>query len=185
MSLPWKVGLWTCISTLLPIFWVLFLGGGEDVGRGMPPQAMHKIHSLHRVNTYKFLNSGIPFAAAPVKNLRFMPPVTVSPWKEVLDTNQFQPVCPQVNQFQLVCPQKTQIQLVCPQVNHFQPVFPQVNQFQPFFPQDNQFQPVFPQVNQVHPVCPQVNQFQPVCPKVNHFQPVCSLVNQFQPVWPR
>ena len=48
----------------------------------------------------KSLNSGIPFAAAPVKNLRFMPPVTVSPWKEVLDTNQFQPVCPQVNQFQ-------------------------------------------------------------------------------------
>jgi len=65
--------------------------------------------SLYRVNTYKSLNSGIPFAAAPVKNLRFMPPVTVSPWKEVLDTNQFQPVCPQVNQCQ--------------------PVFPQVNQF--------------------------------------------------------
>ncbi|XP_023324105.1 neuroligin-4, X-linked [Eurytemora carolleeae] len=43
------------------------------------------------IKTFK----GIPFAAAPVKNLRFMPPVTVSPWKEVLDTNQFQPVCPQ------------------------------------------------------------------------------------------
>ena len=46
---------------------------------------------------------GIPFAAAPVKNLRFMPPVTVSPWKEVLNADRFAPVCPQV-QFRSIHP---------------------------------------------------------------------------------
>merc|ERR1719412_996911 len=38
---------------------------------------------------------GIPFAAPPLGNLRFMPPVTVSPWKETLLANRFAPVCPQ------------------------------------------------------------------------------------------
>jgi len=38
---------------------------------------------------------GIPFAAPPVGNLRFMPPVTVSPWREVLRADTFGPVCPQ------------------------------------------------------------------------------------------
>ena len=46
---------------------------------------------------------GIPFAAAPVKNLRFMPPVTVSPWKEVLNADRFAPVCPQVSQYGYIC----------------------------------------------------------------------------------
>ena len=38
---------------------------------------------------------GIPFATPPVGNLRFMPPVTVSPWKEPLLADRFGPVCPQ------------------------------------------------------------------------------------------
>ena len=38
---------------------------------------------------------GIPFAAPPLGNLRFMPPVTVSPWKETLLADKFAPVCPQ------------------------------------------------------------------------------------------
>ena len=38
---------------------------------------------------------GIPFATPPVGNLRFMPPVTVSPWKEPLHADRFSPVCPQ------------------------------------------------------------------------------------------
>ena len=39
---------------------------------------------------------GIPFAAPPLGNLRFMPPVTVSPWKETLLADKFAPVCPQL-----------------------------------------------------------------------------------------
>ena len=38
---------------------------------------------------------GIPFATPPLGNLRFMPPVTVAPWKETLLANRFRPVCPQ------------------------------------------------------------------------------------------
>lgn len=38
---------------------------------------------------------GIPFAAAPVGSLRFMPPVTVTPWREVKPANEYGPVCPQ------------------------------------------------------------------------------------------
>ena len=38
---------------------------------------------------------GIPFAAAPVGSLRFMPPVTVTPWRDIRPANEFGPVCPQ------------------------------------------------------------------------------------------
>ena len=38
---------------------------------------------------------GIPFAAPPLGSLRFMPPVTVSPWKETLLADHYRPVCPQ------------------------------------------------------------------------------------------
>ena len=38
---------------------------------------------------------GIPFAAAPVGSLRFMPPVTVTPWRELRQATEFGPVCPQ------------------------------------------------------------------------------------------
>ena len=39
---------------------------------------------------------GIPFAAPPVGNLRFMPPVTVTPWRETRSAATFGPVCPQL-----------------------------------------------------------------------------------------
>ena len=38
---------------------------------------------------------GIPFAAAPVGSLRFMPPVTVTPWRDVKPAIEYGPVCPQ------------------------------------------------------------------------------------------
>ena len=38
---------------------------------------------------------GLPFATPPLGNLRFMPPVTVPPWKETLLADHFKPVCPQ------------------------------------------------------------------------------------------
>ena len=38
---------------------------------------------------------GIPFAAAPVGSLRFMPPVTVTPWRDVRPAIEYGPVCPQ------------------------------------------------------------------------------------------
>ena len=38
---------------------------------------------------------GIPFAAAPEGSLRFMPPVTVTPWRNVRKAVDFAPVCPQ------------------------------------------------------------------------------------------
>lgn len=38
---------------------------------------------------------GIPFAAPPVGSLRFMPPVTVSPWRNVKSADKFRKVCPQ------------------------------------------------------------------------------------------
>ena len=39
---------------------------------------------------------GIPFAAPPVGSLRFMPPVTVTPWREIRSATHFGPVCPQL-----------------------------------------------------------------------------------------
>ena len=54
-------------------------GGGYDEG-GAP-----------QVEVFK----GIPFAAPPVGSLRFMPPVTVSPWRNVKSAEKFRKVCPQ------------------------------------------------------------------------------------------
>ena len=39
---------------------------------------------------------GIPFAAPPIGSLRFMPPVTVTPWRETRAASAFGPVCPQL-----------------------------------------------------------------------------------------
>ncbi len=39
---------------------------------------------------------GIPFAAPPIGSLRFMPPVTVTPWREIRSATHFGPVCPQM-----------------------------------------------------------------------------------------
>ena len=39
---------------------------------------------------------GIPFAAPPIGSLRFMPPVTVTPWREIRSATHFGPVCPQI-----------------------------------------------------------------------------------------
>jgi neuroligin len=44
-----------------------------------------------RASVYK----GIPFASPPLASLRFMPPVTSSPWTGVRDAKTFAPVCPQ------------------------------------------------------------------------------------------
>ncbi|CAH2099404.1 unnamed protein product [Euphydryas editha] len=38
---------------------------------------------------------GIPYAAAPVGHLRFMPPVSAPPWSGVKMATHFAPVCPQ------------------------------------------------------------------------------------------
>ncbi len=38
---------------------------------------------------------GVPYASPPVGSLRFMPPVTVSPWRTVRSADRFGPVCPQ------------------------------------------------------------------------------------------
>ncbi|KAI5717617.1 hypothetical protein M8J77_008666 [Diaphorina citri] len=38
---------------------------------------------------------GIPYASAPVGNLRFMPPTTPETWKDVKPAHKFAPVCPQ------------------------------------------------------------------------------------------
>ncbi|XP_055921540.1 uncharacterized protein LOC129952753 [Eupeodes corollae] len=39
---------------------------------------------------------GIPYASPPVGSLRFMPPITPSPWKNVRNADRFSPVCPQI-----------------------------------------------------------------------------------------
>ena len=64
----------------------------------------HNINEIRKIISeiffiflYNYIFWGIPFAAAPVKSLRFMPPVTVAPWKEVLNADEFSPVCPQVS----------------------------------------------------------------------------------------
>lgn len=38
---------------------------------------------------------GVPYASPPVGSLRFMPPVTVSPWRGIRQADRYGPVCPQ------------------------------------------------------------------------------------------
>ncbi|MFW9939735.1 MAG: carboxylesterase/lipase family protein [Candidatus Thorarchaeota archaeon] len=38
---------------------------------------------------------GIPYAAPPIGNLRFKPPVPVEPWDKIRDVTNYSPVCPQ------------------------------------------------------------------------------------------
>ncbi len=40
---------------------------------------------------------GIPYAAAPVGELRWKPPQPVIPWEEIRDATEFQSICPQGN----------------------------------------------------------------------------------------
>ncbi|XP_055837104.1 uncharacterized protein LOC129905603 [Episyrphus balteatus] len=39
---------------------------------------------------------GIPYASPPIGSLRFMPPITPSPWKNIRNADRFSPVCPQI-----------------------------------------------------------------------------------------
>ena len=50
------------------------------------------LDTTFQVEIYK----GIPFAAPPIGSLRFMPPVTVTPWREIRSATHFGPVCPQM-----------------------------------------------------------------------------------------
>nr|CAH0099780.1 unnamed protein product [Daphnia galeata] len=38
---------------------------------------------------------GVPYASPPLGSLRFMPPVTVSPWRGIRQADRYGPVCPQ------------------------------------------------------------------------------------------
>ena len=38
---------------------------------------------------------GVPYASPPIGMLRFMPPVTVPPWRSVKIADRYSPVCPQ------------------------------------------------------------------------------------------
>ena len=38
---------------------------------------------------------GVPYASPPIGSLRFMPPVTVSPWRGIRQADRYGPVCPQ------------------------------------------------------------------------------------------
>lgn len=38
---------------------------------------------------------GVPYASPPVGSLRFMPPVTVSPWRGIRQADRYSSVCPQ------------------------------------------------------------------------------------------
>ena len=38
---------------------------------------------------------GVPYASPPLGSLRFMPPVTVSPWRGIRQADRYSPVCPQ------------------------------------------------------------------------------------------
>lgn len=42
-----------------------------------------------------FLFAGVPYAQPPLGELRFRPPVPVTPWTDELDATQFGPMCPQ------------------------------------------------------------------------------------------
>ncbi|MFX1573529.1 MAG: carboxylesterase/lipase family protein [Promethearchaeota archaeon] len=52
-----------------------------------------KIQGYFNRGVIKF--KGIPYAAPPIGNLRFKPPVPVEPWEGVLDTTKYGPVAPQ------------------------------------------------------------------------------------------
>jgi len=55
-----------------------------------------KFHGLHRNGSYISFQ-GIPYAAAPVGNLRFKDPVAVEPWINVVDASGGAPaICPQI-----------------------------------------------------------------------------------------
>ena len=54
---------------------------------------MVHLNSKHLDPVETFL--GVPYASAPIGNLRFMPPVTPAWWSSVKRADTFSPVCPQ------------------------------------------------------------------------------------------
>ena len=52
-----------------------------------------KIQGYFNRGVIKF--KGIPYAAPPIGNLRFKPPVPVEPWEGILDATKYGPVAPQ------------------------------------------------------------------------------------------
>ena len=87
-------------------FWLLFLSLGFGSSLERPSQVIEtkqgKIQGrTASINTndggaYEVdIFRGIPFAAAPMGSLRFMPPVTVSPWRNIKSASKFGKVCPQ------------------------------------------------------------------------------------------
>ena len=52
-----------------------------------------KICGYERRGVIKF--KGIPYSEPPIDNLRFNPPVSIKPWKHVLDATNFSPIAPQ------------------------------------------------------------------------------------------
>ena len=68
-------------------YWVF-----SPLQRNSNPCITYRKKILLQVEIYK----GIPFAAPPIGSLRFMPPVTVTPWREIRSATHFGPVCPQI-----------------------------------------------------------------------------------------
>ena len=61
------------------------------------------------IDSFASLYLGIPFAQAPVNNLRWKEPLDVEPWSpNILNATKFKPACPQLNCSNgipsLVCP---------------------------------------------------------------------------------
>jgi len=52
-----------------------------------------KIQGYFNRGVIKF--KGIPYAAPPIGNLRFKPPLPVEPWENIRDVTKYSPVCPQ------------------------------------------------------------------------------------------
>ena len=97
-----------CCFCLLILFFPSVFQGIESISTETPSKAVRTKQGLIqgflqdirtsngdktglRVEVFR----GVPFAAAPIGSLRFLPPVTPSPWKVVRETKNFGPACPQ------------------------------------------------------------------------------------------
>ena len=79
----------SCVTSSSPITRVVQTKYGDIIGTIVTPNVRDRF--LGAVEVYK----GIPYAAPPVGNLRFMPPVSGAMWSGVRIADQFAPVCPQ------------------------------------------------------------------------------------------